>query len=65
MIGNSSPDNLYLFAIVWIVAAAVLAIASILVIVALVYAIRLMARKLRQQDDEALRRHIASAGASR
>jgi 1,4-dihydroxy-2-naphthoate octaprenyltransferase len=64
MIGNSSLDTLYFFAIVWIVVAAVLVIASILVIVALVYAIRLMARKLRQQDDEALRRQIES-GASR
>jgi 1,4-dihydroxy-2-naphthoate octaprenyltransferase len=66
MIGNSSLDSLYLFAIVLIVVAAILMIASILAIVALVYAIRLMARAVRQQDDEALRRHLESpAEASR
>jgi membrane protein implicated in regulation of membrane protease activity len=56
MLGNSSLEGLYIIGIVWIVVAASIVIVSILAIVALVFAIRVMSRKLKEQDAQFARR---------
>ena len=54
MIGNSSLEGFQFVFLVWGVIAVIGVIVSVLVAIALVYAIRLMSRKIRQQDNEAL-----------
>jgi ABC-type Na+ efflux pump permease subunit len=56
MLGNSSLDGLYFIGVVWIVVATIFVVVSMLAIVALVLAIRLMSRKLKEQDLRPQRR---------
>ena len=54
MIGNSSLEGFQFVFVLWGVIAVIGVIVSVLAAVALVYAIRLMSRKIRQQDNDAL-----------